>query len=89
MSETPIEYLDRAPAGCFALAVAKIDENSWGALMIDVPPDQLQRLTAFLYVDPDESDEYPVREAWLRVPGQHVSKEAAWDALQDMLATRH
>jgi len=30
-----------------------------------------------------------VQEAWLRIPGKHRSKEAAWDALRDLLETRH
>jgi hypothetical protein len=29
------------------------------------------------------------RAAWIRIPGRHRSADAAWDALQDMIATRH
>lgn len=29
------------------------------------------------------------REAWVRVPGKHRNHDAAWDAFQDMMATRH
>jgi len=47
---------------------------------------------AFLYVHPNEyrPDGSPTaREAWVRVPGKHRNKEAAWDALENMIATRH
>jgi hypothetical protein len=29
------------------------------------------------------------REAWVRVPGKHRNKDAAWAALENMIATRH
>ena len=29
------------------------------------------------------------REAWVRLPGKYRNWDAAWDALQDMMATRH
>ena len=74
---TAVEYLDRPPAGWFALDVMKEHSRKWDwvALMIDVHPDELQHCTA--------------REAWLRVPGKHRNKDAAWDALEDMMTTRH
>jgi hypothetical protein len=28
-------------------------------------------------------------EAWVRIPGKHRNRDAAWDALEDMIATRH
>jgi hypothetical protein len=48
--------------------------------------------TAFLYVHPDEyrpAGSRIAREAWVRLPGKYRDKDAAWDALQDMMATRH
>jgi hypothetical protein len=95
MSE--IEYLDRLPAGWFALDVMREKDHSrgWVALMVYVDPAELKHCLckiAFLYV---HSNEYrpdgsrTAREAWFRVPGKHRNKEAAWDALQDIIATRH
>jgi hypothetical protein len=46
----------------------------WVALMIDVHLDDLDRTT---------------RHTWVRIPGKHRNKDAAWDALEDMIATRH
>jgi hypothetical protein len=48
--------------------------------------------TAWLYVDPDEyrPDERRVAgEAWVRIPGKHRNKDAAWGAAMEMLETRH
>ena len=45
--QTPIEYLDRPPAGWFALDVMKAGSGrkwDWVVLMIDVPPDELKHL---------------------------------------------
>jgi hypothetical protein len=47
----------------------------WVALMVDVHPDDLDR---------------PARQScWVRIPGKHRNQNAAWDALEDMIATRH
>jgi len=77
---TAIEYLDRPPAGWFALSVMRTEKRNWNwvALMIDVDPDAY-RDGAFL----------TAREAWVRVPGKHRNWDAAWDAFEDMMATRH
>jgi hypothetical protein len=71
-------YLDRPPAGWFTLEVIKENarKRDWVALMIDVHPDELKHYRT-------------AREAWVRVPGKHRNRDAAWDALQDMMATRH
>jgi hypothetical protein len=29
------------------------------------------------------------REAFVRIPGKHRNRDAAWDALEEILATRH
>jgi hypothetical protein len=63
--------------------------------LVDVHPDELKHCvckTAWLYVDRDEYKPEPgrvAREVYVRVPGKHRNWEAAWDALQDLLATRH
>ena len=91
-----ITTLDRPPAGWFALDVMQKDARwDWFALMVDVHPDELKHClckVAFLYVHPKEykpDGSRTAREAWVRVPGKHRSKDAAWDALDDMIATRH
>jgi hypothetical protein len=63
--------------------------------MIDVHPDDLKHClckVVFLYVHskdyrPDGSRR--AQEAWVRVPGRHRNKEAAWNAFEAMLATKH
>jgi hypothetical protein len=92
-----IEYLDRPPAGWFVLDVMRKDERKldWVALVVDVVPDQLKHClceTAFLYVHPNEyrpDGNRTAHEAWVRVPGKHRNRDAAWDALENMIATRH
>jgi hypothetical protein len=70
------EYPDRPPAGWFALDVMRTEWRKWDwvALMIDIHPDDLDRAA---------------RHGWVRIPGKHRNKDAAWDALEDMIATRH
>jgi hypothetical protein len=91
----PIEYLDRPPTGWFALNVAKAGDTrrwDWAGFMVDVDPDELKHCqckTAFLFVHPDEYKPVPgriAREVWVRIPGKHRNADAAWDALQDMIA---
>jgi hypothetical protein len=99
MTIQKLPYLDRPPEGWFLLDVMRARSRSWSwvALMVDVDPDELKRChsqgVALLYVHPDEYRPDPngrvVREAWLRIPGKFRNKDAAWDALEDMLATRH
>jgi hypothetical protein len=92
---TAIKYLDRPPAGWFVLDIARAQSRrSWVALMIDVPPDELKHCrcgVAMLYIDPREyrPGTRTAHEGWLRIPGRHRTKRAAWNALQDMIATRH
>jgi hypothetical protein len=70
-------------------------KSEWVALMADVHPDELRHClckTAFLYVHPHDykpDGRHTAREAWVRVPGKHRNRVAAWDALEDMVATRH
>ena len=78
-------FLDRPPAGWFVLDIMRTKARSrhWAALMVDVHP-------AFFTDEyhPDDRSR-TIQQAWVRVPGKHRNKEAAWDAMQDMLATRH
>ena len=72
-----LEELDRPPPGWFALDVMRKSRTwDWVALMLDVDPEEhcLGR---------------PGRGCWVRFPGKHKSRDAACDALQDMMATRH
>jgi hypothetical protein len=79
---TDLNYLDRPPAGWHVLDVMRRSSRrkwDWVALMIDVDPDD------FLARRADTSSP----ECWVRIPGKHRTREAACEALQDLLATRH
>jgi hypothetical protein len=83
MPVTAIQDRDRPPPGWFVLDVMRkaAGNTDWVALMINVHPDEKKhRLceVAFLY-----------REAWVRIPGKHGNRDAAWEALEDMMTTRH
>jgi len=74
-----IQYLDRPPPGWFVLAVNSSAEGSrnWTALLVDVHPNA------------DRFRRWPPREAWFRVPGEHNNRNAAWEALEDVMTTWH
>jgi hypothetical protein len=74
-----IEYLDRPALGWFVLDVMreKVRGRDWVALMIDVEPTKFIQGNA------------PARQRWLRIDGEHKSRDAAVDALEAMTATRH
>ena len=87
-------YLDRPPAGWHALDVAPVGRGDWVGLMVDVPPRELKHCrcgVAMLYVHPKEyrPGDRIAREAWVKIPGKHRDADAAWDALADMIETRH
>ena len=94
---TAIEYLDRPPSGWFALDVMRKEARKWDwvALMVDVNPDDLKTCTcdfpALFYVHPKDyrPGERRARQCWVLIPGKHRNWDAAWDALQDTMATRH
>jgi hypothetical protein len=93
---TAIEDLDRPPPGWFVLDVMRKGSRKWDwvALMVDVHPDELKHCrckTAFLYVHPNEykPDGSRTAPALVSVPGKHRNADAAWDAFQDVIATRH
>jgi hypothetical protein len=82
ISRSPIEYLDRPPPGWFALEVMRTKARKWDwvALVVDVHPDDLQN-------NYDRGGK--IRECWVRIPGRHRSRDAAWEAFEDMATTRH
>jgi hypothetical protein len=92
-----VETLDRAPAGWHVLDVMKEHsrKRDWAALMIDVHPDDLKtcvcEFPALFYVHPKEYRPglRKAQQRWFRIPGKHANKHAAWNALRDILATRH
>lgn len=77
-----MEYLDRLPAGWFILDVMRTEGRAWDwvALVIDVNPDD---------INPDDHKTWGHREGLVRVPGKHRKRGIAWEALENMIATRH
>jgi hypothetical protein len=94
---TTIEYLDLPPADWFALDVMRNEARKWNwvALLVDVHPDDLKSCAcdfpALFYVQPKDyrPGERKAQQQWLRIPGKHRTKDAAWEALEVMMATRH
>lgn len=78
MAKREVTFLDRPPAGWFTLEVMRADGRrrlDWVALMIDAHPDDFKNYRV-----------ETAREAWVRVPGKHKNRDAAFDALEAMLA---
>jgi len=75
-----LEYLDRIPSGWFVLQVIPEEEGGtdWVALVVDTDPDTRCRGLPSWY-----------RSGWVRIAGEHESREDAWDALEEATATRH
>jgi hypothetical protein len=92
-----IQYLDRLPAGWFVLDVMRQKSRGWDwvALAVDVDPDDLKNhacdFPALFYVHPKEHrpGERKAQQQWVRVPGKHRNKDAARDAVEEMITTRH
>ena len=81
-SSTTVEYLDHAPAGWFVLDVLRkaSRKRNWVALMIDMHPEDFKKYR------------HGVRKAqsgWVLIPGKHKNLDDAWDALENLIATRH
>lgn len=78
---TAIEHVDRPPSGWFVLDVMRKEWRKWDwvALMVDVDPDS------------DDFKNYTRtrRQCWVRIPGKHRNRDAAWGAFENMMATRH
>jgi hypothetical protein len=92
-----IEYIDLPPAGWFVLDVMRKEARKWNwvALLISVHPGDLKTsacdFPGLLYLHPKDYQlgEFKAQQRWLRIPGKHRNKDGAWDALEDMMATRH
>ena len=92
-----IEYEDVPPVGWFVISVARCGTRGWdwGALMTDVHPDELKNCTCesplWLYVHPKEYRPGPrkAHARYVRIPGKYKSRDAAWNALEEMMTTRH
>jgi hypothetical protein len=91
-----LKFLDSPPPGCwFALAVLRKDGRKWDwvALMVDVDPDDLENceFPALFYVHPKDyrPEGRIARQCWVLVPGKHRNEDAAWEAIQDLIETRH
>jgi hypothetical protein len=81
-----IQYLDRPVVGWFVLDVMRREKRKWdwAALMVDYDPDDYNPDDPN-YTGPPTNG----HDAWVLIPGKHSSREAAWDALEQMMATRH
>jgi hypothetical protein len=94
---TIIEYLDLPSTGWFALDVMRKEARKWDwvVLMVDVHPDDLKTCTcdfpALFYVHPKDyrPGNRRAQQRWVRVPGKYRNRDAAWDAVEDMIATKH
>jgi hypothetical protein len=85
MKDAEVEYLDQPPAHWFVLDVMPTSDcrpghlRDWSALMVDVDP----------YTDDFRMWSRRVSERFVRIPGKHRSRDAACEALENMMATRH
>jgi hypothetical protein len=82
---TAIEYLVERPSpGWFVFDVMRRNSSNWDwvALMVDVDPEDPRD-----YIPPPGGTAR--RERWMIIPGKHRNRDAAWDALEDMMTTRH
>jgi hypothetical protein len=77
------KFLDQMPDGWFVLSINPNEEDwlEWSALVTDVDPDcddlkwwRRDRINSSTFV---------------RIPGKHETLEAACDAFEAMIATRH
>ena len=75
-----VTIIDQAPAGWHILDVRRRTNSRtlWAAIMINVPAEE------------HCSGQHPASShVWVAVPGKHRTRDAAWDAFEDMLQTRH
>ena len=69
--------------------------RDWTAIMIDVDPDDLKtcvcEFPALFFVHPDEyrPGNRVAHQGFFRIPGKYRNRDAAYDALAEMMATRH
>lgn len=92
------EVLDSAPHGWFPLSVMKAGDGrkwDWVALMISVHPEELKNcicdFPALFTVNPDDyrPGSRIAKQCFVRIPGKHRDRDAAYNALENMIATRH
>ena len=77
MAKREITFLDRPPPGWFTLDVMQATgprRLDWVALMIDAQPDDFINYRV-----------ETVQEAWVRIPGKHRNRDAAYGALEAMV----
>jgi hypothetical protein len=74
-----VKYLEQPPADWFVLDVMQCHARGrdWTALMIDVDPDHYR------------AGFRAAQQCWVRIAGKHGNRTAAWNALENMMATRH
>lgn len=94
-----IEYLDCLTPRWLVLDVMRAGNSSrgrsWVALMVDVDPNDLKtcvcEFPTLLYVHPDEHRPSTriAHQRWFRIPGKYRNRDAAYDALEEMMQTRH
>lgn len=89
--------IDQPPPGWFLVEVMRAESRKWDwvALVVDVHPDNLKNCTcdfpAAFYIDPKKyrPGSHKVGQCWVRIPGKHRNRDAAWGAFQAMMTTRH
>jgi hypothetical protein len=76
----PEEYLERWTPEWRVLTVMAYSDRSrdWVAVLVDVEPEEFQ-----------SSWNPRARVRYFRIPGKHRSRETAWCAFEDLIATRH
>lgn len=79
-----IEYVDFAPpeGDWYLCDVMRTRSRGWDwtAWLSDTPDDEMQRCY---------NEGCKVKSVWLRIPGKHRSRAAAYEALEAFVATRH
>src|ERR1700688_1898531 len=92
-----LQYAAFPPLDWFALDVMRKDgrKGDWVALMVDVHPDDLKACAcdfpARFYVHPKDyrPESRTAHQCWVLILGKHRNREAAWDTLHELMATRH
>jgi hypothetical protein len=90
------QFVDHIPPNWFVLdVVQRATKGNWFALLIDVPPDDLKHCVvdypALFHVHPKEyrPGHRTANQCWVIIPGQHKSRNRAWDVIEDLMATQH
>ena len=72
------EKVDRVPSGWFLLEIMRIDPQGWSWVALMSSRDPHRPVAAHI----------ARRYVYVRIPGKHRSRDAARDALRDMVTTR-